>query len=211
MEVDLALQATLFDILKILHFWKNDNVKLLAYPELLHSSQEDIECSLKNAQIMGFQLYKNLETNICDFTEFFNDNVKTHFLNNEEKGIIAKIVMVLKRLKEVLCSEDVFDVISSSTKYVVLSAHEMNIQNPKDSFILVEKIDNGKGIVRDSGSFNPIIVKNLTNVYKVKDKYLKSLASIIHNIIVLTNDWIRNTGGQFIFNSRLLEAQNLTE
>jgi len=211
MEVDLALQATLFDILKILNFWKNDNVKLLAYPELFHSSQEDIECSLKDAQILGFQLFKNLETNINDFTEFFNDSIKTHFLNKEEKGVIAKIVMVMNRLKDVLCSEDVFDEISTSTKYAVLSAHEMNIQNPKDSFILMEKIDNEKGIVKDSGSFNPIIVKNLTKVYKVKDKYLKSLASIIHNIIVLTNDWIRNTGGQFIFNSRLLEAQNLSK
>ena len=211
MEVDLALQATLFDILKTLYFWKNDNVKLLAYPELLHSSQEDIECSLKDAQILGFQLFKNLEININDFTEFFNDSVKTHFLNKEEKGVIAKIVMVMKRLKDVLCSEDVFDEISTSTKYAVLSAHEMNIQNPKDSFILMEKIDNKKGIVKDSGSFNPIIVKNLTKVYTVKDKYLKSLSSIIHNIIVLTNDWIRNTGGQFIFNSRLLEAKNLTE
>jgi len=120
MEVDLALQATLFDILKILHFWKNDNVKLLAYPELLHSSQEDIECSLKDAQILGFQLFKNLETNINDFTEFFNDGVKTHFLNKEEKGVIAKIVMVMKRLKDVLCSENVFDEISTSTKYAVL-------------------------------------------------------------------------------------------
>jgi len=88
---------------------------------------------------------------------------------------------------------------------------QQNMQFYKDSFILMEKIDNEKGIVKDSGSFNPIIVKNLTKVYKVKDKYLKSLASIIHNIVLLTNDWIRNTGGQFIFNFRLLEAKNLTE
>ncbi len=210
-EVDLGLQAVLFDILKMLYFMKSDHQsELLNYPKLLHNSQEDIECLLKGAELLGFQLFKNTDVAINDFIQFFNDSVKISFLSEKEKGTIAKIIMSLNRLKEILYSENVFDELGKSTKHIVVSAHKMNDQNAKDSFILLEKIDNEKGIVKDSGSFNPTTVQKATIIYTIKPQYLKTVAFVIYNIIVLINDWIRNTGGQFIFNSRLLEAKHIT-
>lgn len=210
-EVDLGLQAVLFDILKMLYFMKSDHrLELLNYPKLLHNSQEDIECLLKDAELLGFQLFKNTDVAINDLTQFFNDSVKISFLNEKEKSTIAKIIMSLNRLKKILYSENVFDEIGESTKYIIVSAHEVNDQNPKDSFILLEKIDNEKGIVKDSGSFNQTAVQKATIIYTIKPRYLKTIAFVIYNIIVLINDWIRNTGGQFIFNSRLLEEKHVT-
>jgi len=132
-------------------------------------------------------------------------------LNEKERDTIAKVIISLTRFKKIIYSENIFDAIGKLTKHIIVSAHKMNNQNPKNSFLLLENIDKEKGIVKDSGSFDPTDVQKAMKIYTINPQYLKAIAFSIYTIIVLTNDWIRNTGGQFIFNSRLIEAKHMAD
>lgn len=81
----------------------------------------------------------------------------------------------------------------------------MNPENSKDSYILLEKIDNDRGVVKDSGKFNQKHINELLNIYKIKEKHIPHISHAIFNLTSLINDWIRKTGGVFIFNQREIE------
>ncbi|MCK5581800.1 MAG: hypothetical protein KAJ18_11075 [Candidatus Omnitrophica bacterium] len=210
-EVDLGLQAILFDFLKILYFTDPDSFKRLDYNRLLHLSVEEITEEIENKDLLGFQLFKNQEQNVSDFKEFFNDNSKMHFLNSKEKNILAQIIMLLRDIKRIFNSSDVFEEIKLSENYSIVSGHEMNSENPQGSLILLENIDAEKGIVRDSGTFETSNFKKLKTLYKVKSECLRGVAHTIKSFTIAINDWIRETGGVFIFNHREIMDSSKTK
>ena len=201
-EVDLGLQAILFDFLKILYFTDSDSVKRLDYNRLLHLSVEEIAEEVENKEFLGFQLFKNQEQNVSDFKKFFNDNSNMHFFNPKEKNILAQIIMVLRDVKRIFNSSDVFEEIRLSENCSIVSANRINSENPQNSLILLENIDGEKGIVRDSGTFEIYNFEKLKTLYKVKPKYVQRVAYTIKSVTIAINDWIRKTGGVFIFNHR---------
>ena len=81
----------------------------------------------------------------------------------------------------------------------------MNSENPKNSYILLEKTDDQQGIVRDSGEFSPEQIKNRLKIYIIKEGSIEYVSNSILNLTLLINDWIRKTGGVFIFNHREIE------
>ena len=201
-EVDLGLQAILFDFLKVLYFTDSNNDRRLNYNRLLHLTVGEIEKEIENKELFGFQLFKNQEQNVSEFKEFFNDSSKMHFFNQKEKNVLAQIILLLRDVKRMFNSSDIFEKIGLSEDYSVVSANKMNPENPLDSYILLKNLGNKKGVVMDSGNFETVHLEKLKTRYKVKPKYIQHVAHTIKSFTVATNDWIRNTGGVFIFNHR---------
>lgn len=204
-EVDLGMQAILFDILKILYFDHSENIKKYEYNRLLHITKEELVSELKEKEFLGFQLYKNHNLNISDFKEFFNDDSNMHFFNEKEKNILAQFIIVLKRLSKLFMSKEVFNFSEKSSKYIVISGRKMNPSNPKNGYLLLEKIKKNKGIVRDSGDFKNISENEMLNLITIKTEYLNTVAQAILEVTAIANDWIRETGGVFIINDRELK------
>jgi hypothetical protein len=201
-DVDLGLQAILFDFLKILYFTDSDSVKRLNYNRLLHLKIEEIAKEIENKEFLGFQLFKNQDLNISDFKKLFNDNSVMYFFNTKEKNILAQIIMVLRDVKRIFNSSDVFEEIRLSENYSIVSANKINPENSHNSLILLENIDGNKGVVKDSGSFETFKGKKLKTIYKIKPEYVQPVAHTIKGVTMAINDWIRKTGGVFIFNHR---------
>jgi hypothetical protein len=169
-------------------------------------TEEEIKNITIDIEILGFQLFRNLEKSIKEFTEYFNDDLSTFFFSEKEKNRLAKIIMSLKRLEKILYSNDVFEEVGVSSEFKIISALKMNPTNAKDGYLLLNK----KNVVVDMGYFSDKNINNLDKIYKIKDNYGISLSSIIYNLVVTINDWIRVTGGQFIFNSRLIDSNTKT-
>ena len=205
-HLDLSLQVVLMDLLKILNFSHKHNLDLFDYSKLLNMTEDEIKNITINLEILGFQLFRNLEKSIKEFTEYFNDDLSIFFFNEKEKNRLAKIIMSLKRLEKILYSNNVFEEIGTSSEFKIISALKMDPSNAKDGYLLLNK----KSVVVDMGYFPDKHINNLDKIYKIKDYYGTNLASIIHNLIVTINDWIRVTGGQFVFNSRLLNSDTQT-
>ena len=93
----------------------------------------------------------------------------------------------------------------NNTKYIPQSAHVINSQNPENSYLLLEPIENNKAVVIAGGLFGNVSQKIMTNTYEIIDEAVPIFACHINNIIELVNDWISETGKYFIINPKLLE------
>lgn len=199
-HLDLSLQVVLMDLLKILNFSHKYDLKLFDYAKLLNMTEQEINDITMNMEILGFQLFRNLEKSIKEFTEYFNDDLSIFFFDAKEKNRLAKIIMSLKRLEKILYSNEIFEEIGITSEFKIISALKMNPNNAKDGYLLLNK----QNVVIDMGYFSDKNINNLNKIYKIKTNYERNLSLTIYNLIVTINDWIRVTGGQFIFNSRLV-------
>lgn len=210
-EVDLGMQAILFDLLKILYFDHPENIKKYEYSRLLHITKEELISELEKKEFLGFQLYKNHNLNITDFKEFFNDDSNMHFFNEKEKNILAQFIMVLKTLSKFFMSKEIFNFSEKTSKYTVVSGKKMNPNNPENGYILLERTKKNEGIVRDSGDFENISENEMLNLITIKTEYLNAATQTILEVTSIANDWIRATGSVFIINERELKKKSITK
>lgn len=201
-NVDLALQSILIDLCEIV--FERNSVDKYNYDKLLHISTDSLINILSHKKILGFFLYRNIETNIDEFINFFNDGLETYFLSEKEKKILAKLVFSLRDYKAMLHSDEIFTCINSNTEYVVQSGNAINPQNSKNSYLLLKPIEDDKAVVIAGGSFSNVSPQVLTNTFELTDEAVPVFVRYINDIIILVNDWIAITGKYFIINPKLL-------
>ena len=202
-EIDLSLQAILIDLTKILYF--EDKAKKYAYNLILHFTEDELKKELIDKKILGFQLFKNNLPHLQDFIDFYNNQVYLNFLNDNEKNTLAKIILQFKDLQKIIADFEMYEKGNSNTSLGIIDAAQMNNENPKDSYILIEKLKDGKSIVLDSGNFKKSQIPTLIYYYQIKFNVVNYFAIKIFELATEINDWIRITGGYFIFNTRLLK------
>ena len=198
-EVDFGLQSILIELAKILYF--REVPKCYNYNYLLHIDELTLISDLKNKKMLGFQLFRTFD--IEDFKSFFNDEVNMHFLDNKGRNILARIILALRKLKEVFNNIDYYQKCEKEKKFFLIDAHKMNPDNPEYSYILMEKIEKGQGVVLNSGSFTSNDLEYLLHYYIIKEDYIPSICQIILSLIEEVNNWSRCTGDYFLFNERL--------
>lgn len=201
--VDLSLQSILVDLCGII-FDVNSNDKY-NYSKLLHMSTESIMKVLLHKEFLGFYLFRNIETNIDEFVEFFNDSLETYFLNDKEKRLLAKLVFSLRDYQKLLHSENVMTSVTSKTEFVIQSGNAINPNNPENSYLLLKPLENNKAVVVAGGSFCNVSPKEMTKKFKLNDEAVSVFAHHINSIVELVNDWIMITGNYFIINPKLLK------
>ena len=201
--VDLSLQSILVDLCGII-FDVNSNDKY-NYSKLLHMSTESIMKVLLHKEFLGFYLFRNIETNIDEFVEFFNDSLETYFLNDKEKRLLAKLVFSLRDYQKLLHSENVMTSVTSKTEFVIQSGNAINPNNPENSYLLLKPLENNKAVVVAGGSFCNVSPKEMTKTFKLNDEAVSVFAHHINSIVELVNDWIMITGNYFIINPKLLK------
>lgn len=177
------------------------------YALLLNSTIDDIHAIVKNGSYLGFELFKNIILNINEFSEFFKDDVNTYFLSENEKKLIVKIIYALRDYKELLDLKNLYEQEYDKTQYKIVSAFEVNPNNPKNSYILLKVISNQKGVVLDSGTFDESNLGILLNRYTIPENLQNTFCNAIWNIVSVVNDWIRATGNYFIINQRLFHDE----
>ncbi|MEK4205488.1 MULTISPECIES: hypothetical protein [Paenibacillus] len=204
-QVDLGLQAILIDFCKLLYKEQNGAEKY-NYVRLLHSTHQDIRGIIDKETFMGFELFKNIFLNISEFTEFFKDEIETFFLSSNEKRLIAKTIYALRAYKEIMLNEKMLKFEKLVTCHKVVSGKSLNPSNAPNSYLLIKEINQEKGIVVSSGNFENIDTKILLNMYTISEEMKLTFVHCVHDIITLTNDWIRDTGNYFIYNLKAIEG-----
>ena len=204
-NVDLALQSILIDLCDIV--FDRGSADNYNYDKLLHLSIESLINILLHKQFLGFFLFRNIEANIDEFIEFFNDGLETYFLNEKEKRILAKLVFSLRDYEDILHSGKIMTCVNSNTEYVVQSGDVINPQNPENSYLLLKPLEDNKAVVIAGGTFNNTSPQVMTSTFELMDKAVPIFAHHINNIIILINDWITITGNYFIINPKLLREK----
>jgi len=205
-EIDLALQAILIDLTKIIFF--EDSSKKYAYTLILHFSEEELVRELFEKSILGFQLFKNNLPHLQEFIEFYNNQVYLNFLNDNERRTLAKIILQFKDLQKIIADPEIYEQVKLNDKLGVVDATQLNTDNSRARYILVEKLDGEQAVVLDSGTFKKSQLSLLTFYYRIKPEVINVFGRKIYELSVEINEWIRITGDYFIFNSRLFKDQD---
>ena len=204
-EIDLALQAILIDLTKII-FW-GDQKKKYAYNLILHMNREELVTELFEKKIIGFQLFKDNLPHLKEFIDFYNNQVYLNFLNDREKRTLAKIILQFKDLQKAIANVEIYEQGMIDKSLGVIDAHEMNTENPLGSYILLQKLNDEKSIVLDSGLFKKSQIPSLTYYYRIKANWVNIFSDKIIELSIEINEWIRITGDYFIVNTRRIEEQ----
>lgn len=199
-NVDLGMQAVLIDFCQLL-FWNSKNsIDKYNYSKLLLTTREEVEKLLKEKTFLGFYLKRNISESIDDFINMFNDKLEVFFLSEDEKRIIAKMIFALRECRDILDATGCFIEQQKEDKYIIVAGKDINPNNPKSQYILLQPNGNGKAVVIAGGSFDNKDIPKLLYYYRVADDYCKYLSQSIASVTNCVDLWIKKTGNYFISN-----------
>ncbi len=171
---------------------------------VMNLTDEEIEESIKSQKLIGFQIFKNLQVHEKKFREIADSAVSSVHQNREMARPLIELVSWVARfdaLNSPRNNDTWFKEINSSSKeYRVVPPSQMDKNdNLPNRYILLQKIDEEKGIVTDFGDFiyKPRIQK-LTNFYELDENNLITFISIIRHFITAVDDWLNLTNGEII-------------
>lgn len=200
-NVDVSMQAVLIDFCQMLFRETEDNYDKYNYAKLLNLTEEEIADILKDKKYLGFFLFRNIKHSIADFTNAFNDKLEVYFLAEEERKIIAKLIFALRAYASCLdVDREVFVKVGETNEYFVVGGRQVNIENDKESYILLKPINKDKGIVIAGGKLEKTDKKEALNYFEINKADIRYLSSIIFSIVNCVNLWIKQTGNYFIAN-----------
>ncbi|MDV3928750.1 hypothetical protein CMT52_05140 [Elizabethkingia anophelis] len=199
-EIDLALQAVLIDITTILYF--NIISKRYDYNSLLNMSKEKLEEELKDKKILGFLIFKSNQQHLTEFIEFFNNQVYMNFLSEIEKNVLSKVILQLRNLFKFLADDSLYVTQEINEKYCIIDTQKINPNNSIDSYLLVEKLPDGKSTVLNGGTLIKNKVGLATTYFKIDPSQIHTISNIIHLLSYEIRNWNKATGNYFIVNHR---------
>lgn len=170
-------------------------------------NNEDIIEVLKDKEFFGFQILK-----ISDETEkYFNKILENSFILSrlEDKHILTLIQIInsLKDLQRVLLNEKNYYILKDKEDvkdYKVVKGTDINPNNSSypNRYLLmkqVDKQDQSKMIVEDSGDFREEDIEKVLGYYAIKPANLETVAEHIHEVLELLWKWIKFSDGKLIF------------
>ena len=194
--IDLAMQAILLDFCGLLY----EEDEKYNYTKLLMISQDELKQLILNRELLGYWLYRNINKDIRNFTDYFNDNLEMYFLSEKEKRILAKLVFALKAYERLLRNDSIFKPVSEEKQLIIIDAHKSNPANEKGSFILAKPHGDDNVIVQAGGHFSELYRTKLLHIYHMTDDFSSIFSQVIIRIVDVVNEWIRCSGNYFIAN-----------
>lgn len=168
--------------------------------KMLNLSKEEIQELLFEQKHLGFTVLKDWEEykskieNIMN-QPFFTQNAEPSYVNS-----LIKVIRSLEIIATIYSKNNLFSNTGKSTKeYKVINGQEMNLDNPKDSYILLRSIDKeGHGIVIDFGTIKKYNVKNCLNYLVINGENFAGWIFGLHSVFKSIENWIENTGDNLI-------------
>lgn len=170
--------------------------------ECLNLEQGDIEGKLKNgSSIFGFFAYNNLNEVKRKLETLLDIALSSKYTHDFWTATIIGLLDWLRSFHFYLSNRkgNLFrSVYQPSTLYKVVSAYEMNRDNPKDSYLLLKKVGVDKGKVLNTASLPYVAITSLLSPHYVNEELISEFALCLYRAIKLTKQWLNATGNEFI-------------
>ena len=86
---------------------------------------------------------------------------------------------------------------------------ELVMSGVVDGYLLLRKLDGDKSVVADSGNFiEKDKIDNLLNNYQLNSIYLDMYVKSFYGFIEIINDWLEQTGNEFIIDNKTFIIRN---
>lgn len=168
--------------------------------KLLSFTQEDIQRELYERKYLGFTVLKDWTVYKEKIEEIMN---QPFFTQNAEPIYVSSLIRVVRGLEvmaTVYKDNRLFDDLDKiESNYKIVEGKKMNPDNPKDSYLLLRKIDNKpEGIVIDFGTIRPYNKQRLLNYQSIGGEKFMKWATGFYEVFKSVENWIENTGNYLI-------------
>lgn len=200
-DIDNEILGLLSHLLLII----NDNSKqdlFAAIRGFLNMSQNDLYKELKDKRILGFYLLKLFNEYENKIYDHINKALSSPYYNREVLNSLIDIYewfAEYDKFKRNYFSKLFIKSEEKDDRFIVVKGSEIASNNLPERYILMEKLDDEKGIVRNFGDFPIGYVPVLTNYFAINDKSLDKYCDILFLLIKSINKWLEITNNEFIF------------
>lgn len=172
------------------------NISEEGIKNFLNETCESIEAGIKASEFIGFQLLKSWDEAEKNLSELLNKN---HMVARLRNDTIISLISTYKAIHSLDLLQKRKELFEKSDK--VSDKYKLIIP-PGDSeqarCLLLTKLDDDKGIVRDFGDFHRSAYGDLLRVYLVKEQWVSEYAHSIYDVLLSINSWLNNTGNEFV-------------
>lgn len=168
----------------------------------LNMSQNDLYKELKDKRILGFYLLKVFNEYENKIYNHINKALSSPYYNRE---ILNSLIDIYEwfaeydKFKRNYFSKLFIKSEEKDDRFIVVKGSEIASNNLPERYILMEKLDDEKGIVRNFGDFPIGYIPVLTNYFAINDKSLDKYCDILFLLIKSINKWLEITNNEFIF------------
>lgn len=200
-DIDNEILGLLSHLLLII----NDNSKqdlFAAIRGFLNMSQNDLYKELKDKRILGFYLLKLFNEYENKIYNHINKALSSPYYNREVLNSLIDIYewfAEYDKFKRNYFSKLFIKSEEKDDRFIVVKGSEIASNNLPERYILMEKLDDEKGFVRNFGDFPIGYIPVLTNYFSINDKSLDKYCDILFLLIKSINKWIEITNNEFIF------------
>lgn len=200
-DIDNEILGLLSHLLLIV----NDNSKqdlFAAIQGFLNMSQKDLYEELRDKKILGFYLLKQFNEYENKIYNHINKALSSPYYNREVLNSLIDIYewfAEYDKFKRNYFSQLFIKSEEKDDRFIVVKGSEIKSNNLPEKYILMEKLDDEKGIVRNYGDFPIGYIPVLTNYFTVNDEPLSKYCNILFLLIESINKWLEITNNEFIF------------
>ncbi len=200
-DIDNEILGLLSHLLLII----NDNSKqdlFAAIRGFLNMSQNDLYKELKDKRILGFYLLKLFNEYENKIYNHINKALSSLYYNREVLNSLIDIYewfAEYDKFKRNYFSKLFIKSEEKDDRFIVVKGSEIASNNLPERYILMEKLDDEKGFVRNFGDFPIGYIPVLTNYFSINDKSLDKYCDILFLLIKSINKWLEITNNEFIF------------
>jgi len=205
LQVDTIILRILNYLLKITYGYCKE-FSDTSIKELLSIKKDILKNNLKDQSFLGFQILKNTSYHEEELKKILSNNLLTNKSDNEQIISIIRILKNVYWLSNVIQKNSFNNAKQNNGKdiYKIIQGTKINLinENFPNRYILLEKIDNNKAIVRDFGDFSENTINFLLQSYNIKNEFFNTISDRLYDLIQSINYWIKLTGYEFIVEIR---------
>lgn len=205
MQVDGEVLSVINQLMKSLYTYDNHDFSNKGINDFLSLNKSTLQSHIDNNKHLGFQVLKQWGSNETKLHELLKNTLLLNHIGNEQLIAIIKIIKSIRDIEHFQKANDMyFQSEEVNEKYLTIKGTEINEDNIEfpNRYILLEKIDGNKSIVKDFGDFEHYKKDNMLKTYTLNKKYKTYYIESIFEFITNINIWLQCSGNEFIIDTK---------
>lgn len=209
--LDTEILSLINQLQKLIYNYEEQKKSFDDITVFLSLNVSQIKNIASDKELLGFQIFKQWDEAERGITEKLNNSLLVQKLDDEQLIPIIRILKKVNSLQVYSKKEDIFERIDKTTEdYVINSGKEISKYNDKlpDRLLLLKKLGGDKYMVQDFGDFKPFNHDKLLHYWIIKEEHAKVLSRLIGSIIEDINEWLNETGDEFLIDNKMFKIHS---
>jgi len=171
--------------------------------EFLNHDRQKLQDVLNGqTNVLGFFVHRNFESTRCTLQELFSTIVASNVYSDEWAIVVLDLIDWIQQYHFLMSSRSktrIFTIIGQpDAAFDVVAGERLNAKNHRDSYLLLEKMEDGNRKVLNVGTMTRIDRELLLSSYHINEKAIEVFVNCILKMSAIANKWLAENGNEFI-------------